>query len=133
MTREQPPAGSSGDGRRADKKKPKKIATGPDCQEDFGVPFLYCTRLRLGRNRKGHWLLTEKRWLCFLPLGSRKTNLRGYYRVTMYRAMSEYAVDVEGDGDSLRIYEGKSFDRAKWLTDTLREVAGMSNTDYAFM
>src|SRR5256885_10532663 len=95
------------------RRRKKDIPEGDDEAEAyFGPGFLGpCTARRIAKNRKGAFVLTTRRWVCFIPLGTTKTSLRGYYSVSLfrYRQPTRYVVELEGSGKSDKIYEGGSY------------------------
>jgi hypothetical protein len=111
------------------RRRKKDIPEGDDEAEAyFGPRFLgTCSALRLAKNRKGAFVLTERRWFFFIPLGTTKTSLRGYYSVSLfrYRQPTRYIVELEGSGRSEKIYEGGSYRRADWLVTNLQELLGL--------
>jgi hypothetical protein len=97
-------------------------------QADFGLRFLGTwTRVAVRREKKAGWVLTERRWLCFLPLGTKRTKLGRCDRIWTYVQLrsNRWIVELEATGQSsLRVYDGRNQARKEWLVQTLRDLLG---------
>jgi hypothetical protein len=95
-------------------------------QADFGPWFLgFFTRLRVGRNSKGHGELTKRLYLAFIPVGTTTLDLRGYTQVYSYFLQGKCVVEITGpEVEREVLYEGGNRRRAEWLENALLKAAG---------
>jgi hypothetical protein len=95
-------------------------------QADFGWRFLGTfTRVLVRREPRAGWVLIERSWFCFIPLGTRRTKLGRCDRIWTYVQLrsNKWIVELEAAGQSsLRIYEGRNSARKEWLVETLRDL-----------
>jgi hypothetical protein len=98
-------------------------------QADFGLRFLGTfTRLSVRREPKAGWVLTERNWLFFIPLGTKRTKLGRCDRIWTYVQLrsNRWIVELEAAGQSsLRVYDGRNSARKEWLVETLGDLLGV--------